>query len=78
MFGSNVRDSYRGYVGRLTPDGLLLCGGYFDGPKLSACYLIDRNGSLGLHTSTQMQEVRHRAAAVEIDDEWWVTGNTSS
>ena len=73
VFGSGCRDSYKGYVGRLSPDGLQLCGGYFDNVKLSSCYLVARDGSLV--TSTQMQNVRHGAAAVELEDGWWVTGN---
>merc|ERR1712106_652677 len=36
---------YNGYVGRLSADGPLLCGGVHSGAFQSSCYLLARDGS---------------------------------
>ena len=65
---------YWGYVSTLSPDGPLLCGGRHSGGRYqSSCYLLARNGSWV--TSPQMKEARGWAAAVQMEEGWWVTGN---
>ena len=65
---------YEGYVGRLSPDGPLLCGGYQSGVFKSSCYLLGRDGSW-VNSSSQMTVERSGAAAAQLGDSWWVTGN---
>ena len=65
---------YKGYVGRLSPDGPLLCGGRHSIAPQSSCYLLGRDGSW-VTSSSQMTDERDQAAAVELGDSWWVTGN---
>merc|ERR1712123_454954 len=50
---------YRGYVGRLSPDGPLLCGGVHSGAFKSSCYLLGRDGSW-VTSSSQMTVERAR------------------
>ena len=65
---------YDGYVGRLSPAGPLLCGGYHSGAYHSSCYLLARNGSW-VTSSSQMTVERGSPAGVELGETWWVTGN---
>merc|ERR1711892_725842 len=64
---------YEGYVGRLSPDGPLLCGGYHSLAMQSSCYLLGRDGSW-VTSSSQMTLERSWPAATELGDSWWVTG----
>merc|ERR1712106_1020173 len=64
---------YDGYVGRLSPAGPLLCGGYHSHARQSSCYLLGRDGSW-VTSSSQMTVERSGAAAVELGETWWVTG----
>ena len=64
--------SYYSYVGKLTPEGPLLCGGTYKGERQSSCHLLTRSGNW--EEVQGMNMVRHGAAAVEIDEGWWVTG----
>merc|ERR1712106_563542 len=64
---------YEGYVGRLSPDGPLLCGGYQSGAFQSACYLLGRDGSW-VTSSSQMTVQRAWPAAAQLGDSWLVTG----
>merc|ERR1711892_46150 len=64
---------YEGYVGRLSPDGPLLCGGYQSGVFQSSCYLLGRNGSW-VTSSSQMTVERSWPAAAQLGETWWVTG----
>ena len=70
------RRDHHGYVGGLSPDGPLLCGGYHGRRFRSSCYLLAKNGSWV--PSTQMKEKRHGAAAVQMENGWWVTGTSDS
>merc|ERR1711892_1128433 len=64
---------YDSYVGRLSPDGPLLCGGYHRGAMQSSCYLLGRDGSW-VTSSSQMTVGREWPAAAQLGDSWWVTG----
>merc|ERR1712106_637196 len=64
---------YEGYVGRLSPDGPLLCGGYQSGVFQSSCYLLGRDGSW-VTSSSEMTVQRSWTAAAQLGDSWWVTG----
>merc|ERR1711892_1299874 len=64
---------YEGYVGRLSLDGPLLCGGYQSGVFQSSCYLLGRDGSW-VTSSSQMTVQRSWSAAAKLGDSWWVTG----
>merc|ERR1711892_108336 len=66
-------ERYTGYVGRLSPDGPLLCGGYHSGAYHSSCYLLARNGSW-VTSSLQMTVERGSLAGVKLGETWWVTG----
>merc|ERR1712106_470739 len=64
---------YDGYVGRLSPAGPLLCGGYHSHARQSSCYLLGRDESW-VTSSSQMTVERSGAAAAQLGDSWWVTG----
>merc|ERR1711892_605665 len=64
---------YNVYVGRLSADGPLLCGGVHSGAFQSSCYLLGRDGSW-VTSSSQMTVERAWPAATELGDSWWVTG----
>ena len=65
--------NYYDYVGNLTPDGPLLCGGSYNGEKQSSCHLLTRSGDWEEVQGMKMKRVG--GAAVEIGGGWWVTGN---
>merc|ERR1711892_389549 len=64
---------YYAYVGRLSPDGPLLCGGDHSGVRQSSCYLLGKDGSW-VTTSSQMSVERAHPAAAQLGETWWVTG----
>ena len=64
---------FDGYVGSLSADGPLLCGGWHSGKIQITCYLLARNSSWVI--STQMKTKRLFARALETEDGWWVTGD---
>ena len=63
---------YGDFVGKLTPEGPLLCGGNINWVKQKACYLLTWSGNWEEVQGMNMK--RKGAAAVEIDGGWWVTG----
>jgi len=68
---------YDGYVGRLSPAGPLLCGGYHSQAEQSSCYLLGQDGSW-VTSSSQMTVERQWPAAVELGETWWVTGGADA
>jgi len=64
--------TYYSYVGTLTPEGPLLCGGDHNGETQSFCHLLTRSGNWEEVQGMNMR--RSGAAALEIDGGWWVTG----
>jgi len=60
---------YDGYVAKLTDEGPMLCGG-----GNYSCYLLEKYGTWKEVKS--MTTPRTRAAAVDIDAGWWVTGGS--
>merc|ERR1711892_89346 len=66
---------YRSYVGRLSPDGPLPCGGRHSIAPQSSCYLLGRDGSW-VTSSSQLTVERWLPAATELGDSWWVTGGS--
>lgn len=63
---------YWGYVGTLTTDGPLLCGGSVRRVFHLECHLLANSGEwVGM---PPMQNARVWAAAVTLGDAWWVTG----
>ena len=65
-------DDCEGYVATLTANGTLLCGGRHHFDSQSSCWLLDTTGAW--REVEGMTTVRIRAAAVELDEGWWVTG----
>merc|ERR1712123_562806 len=68
---------YNSYVGRLSPDGPLLCGGSLSYVEQSSCYLLGQDGSW-VTSSSQMTVERQWPAAVELGETWWVTGGADA
>merc|ERR1712123_71281 len=68
---------YWAYVGRLSPAGPLLCGGYHSGAAQSSCYLLGRDGSW-VTSSSEMTVERYYAAAAQLGDSWLVTGGVDA
>jgi len=64
-----------GYVGIMTADGPLLCGGFTDSNATSKCHLLAKSGNwFGTPPLVGMSLARGHMAAVEMNDGWFVTG----
>jgi len=64
------------YVGGLTAEGPMICGnGNFE--QFSSCYRLESNGTWKGLGGMKMT-LRQHAAAVRLEDGWWVTGGYDS
>jgi len=59
------------YVGQSTSDGVLMCGGYWDGPRTSSCHLLT---SSGYKAMSGLLNTRSGAASVVTPLGLWVIG----
>ena len=76
-------EGYYGYIGKMTPSGLLLCGGTSPNKEKewvqdghSSCSLLRKTGVWETVEEMDMlgQDWRHMSSAVDTDEGWWVTG----
>ena len=58
------------YVGGMTAEGPMICGQI---QKQSSCYRLARNGTWQ-EVGWMKMSLRQHAAAVRLEDGWWVTG----
>jgi len=65
---------YYGYVGRVTIDGVLMCGGEINNDYTSSCYLLTRSGYQNM---PGLQYKRMSAASVLTPSGLWVTGKSA-
>ena len=71
LFPYGDEDGYGTYVGVVTDDGPMLCGGYTKHHD-AGCYVLTRQGRWERRGS--MNTARSGAAAVQTSAGWWVTG----
>jgi len=73
-------DVMQGYVGTLTAQGPVLCGGWYQEPgghyySTEECYLLSKSDGTWTKMNSSMNKKASRAAGVVLDSgEWWVTG----
>ena len=68
-------EEYQGYVGKMTPSGLLLCGGTSSSGDISSCSLLSETGGWETVEEMEMDFSRYSASAVETESGWWITGS---
>jgi len=71
-------EEYQGYVGKMTPSGLLLCGGTSSSGDISSCSLLSETGGWETVEEMEMDFSRYSASAVETESGWWITGPGAS
>jgi len=71
-----IGNGYHGYVATLSADGPMMCGGRVGQSSVkSDCHLLIKNGIwVNLPQSLAMGTARTRAAAIQFEGVWWVTG----
>ena len=64
-----------GYVGKMTVDGPMFCGGRTGSSFYSDCHILTKGGTwIGSPPIQAMKTKRAYAAATMLGGAWWVTG----